>query len=69
MPQVSPDKLNGITIPHEVARAALGMGRDAFAAALKRGDIPSVKLGKRYFVLGQPFRQLVGIEAPSARAA
>ena len=30
-------------------------------AALKRGEIPSVKLGKRYFVLGEPFRQLIGV--------
>ena len=69
MSHVPPDNLSGVTIPHDTARAALGMGRDAFAAALKRGEIPNVKLGKRYIVLGQPFRQMVGLEAPSAQAA
>lgn len=69
MRTVSSDQLSGVTIPHEVARKALNMGRDAFSAALKRGEIPSVKLGKRYFVLGAPFRQMVGLEAQEATAA
>ncbi|MGU3330332.1 hypothetical protein ACLBXB_25745 [Methylobacterium mesophilicum] len=55
------EALYGVTIPHDAARAALKMGRDAFYAAMKNGEIPCQKIGGRYFVLGTPFRRLVGL--------
>lgn len=61
--------LYGVTIPHNTARSALRMGRDAFYAALKSGEIPAKKIGGRYFVLGEPFRKMVGITETAANAA
>lgn len=55
------EALYGVTIPHDAARTALSMGRDAFYAAMKSGEIPCQKIGGRYFVLGAPFRRMVGL--------
>ncbi|GJE52566.1 hypothetical protein GOFOIKOB_5639 [Methylobacterium tardum] len=62
--------LYGVTIEMETARRALRMGRDSFAAAVKAGEIPSVKVGKRHKILGVPFRRMVGLpeRAPVAEA-
>ncbi|KAB7786030.1 DNA-binding protein [Methylorubrum populi] len=60
--------LYGVTIEKEDARRALRMGRDAFDAAVKAGEIPSVRIGKRHKILGAPFRRLVGLEERPAGA-
>lgn len=54
-------ELYGVTIEKDAARRALGMGRDSFNAAVKAGEIPSVRVGQRHKILGVPFRRMVGL--------
>ncbi|MCJ2097226.1 hypothetical protein [Methylobacterium sp. E-046] len=54
-------ELYGVTIEKDAARRALRMGRDSFDAAVKAGEIPSVRVGKRHKILGVPFRRMLGL--------
>lgn len=60
MPERDSD-LSGLVIEKSAARKALGMGREAFDAALRQGDIPSIKIGSRMKVHGAKFREMFGI--------
>jgi hypothetical protein len=44
------------------AAKALCLGRNAAYEAVRRGDIPSVKIGKRYAIPTAPLRRMLGIE-------
>jgi hypothetical protein len=61
-------ELYGVTIEKDAARRALRMGRDSFDAAVKAGEIPSVRVGKRHKILGVPFRRMLGLpeQAPQS---
>jgi excisionase family DNA binding protein len=39
-----------LTYSAEEARKALGVGRNTMYEALKRGDIPSIRIGKRILI-------------------
>jgi hypothetical protein len=52
--------LHGVIIEKDAARRALRMGRDSFDA-VKAGEIPSVRVGKRHKILGVPFRRMLGL--------
>lgn len=41
------------------AAKALGIGRNQAYAAAKRGEIPTVKIGKRILVLREPLRRML----------
>jgi excisionase family DNA binding protein len=49
------------TIPE--AGRLLGLGRNAAYAAAKRGDIPTIRMGRLLRVPKAPFHRLVGAEA------
>jgi excisionase family DNA binding protein len=56
------------TVP-EAARL-LGLGRNAAYDAAKRGDIPTVRIGKLLFVPKIPLQRMLGVvAAPAALAA
>ena len=53
------------TMTVEQAAKILGMGRNQGYLAAARGDIPCVRIGKRFFVLTEPFnRMLAGGGSP-----
>lgn len=43
------------------AAKELGIGRNQAYAAAKRGEIPTIKIGKRILVLREPFKRLLGV--------
>jgi hypothetical protein len=45
-----------------IAAKALCLGRNAAYAAVKRGEIPSVKIGSKYAVPTAHLRRMLGIE-------
>lgn len=47
--------------PDEVARI-LRMSRNGVYEAINRGDIPSIRIGSRIVIPGEPFRRTLGIE-------
>ena len=44
----------------------LGVGRSTMYQAVRRGEIPVIKIGKRYLVPTAPLAQLLGIEETTA---
>ena len=44
----------------EEAAKELGIGRNQAYAAAKRGEIPTIRIGKRILVLREPLRRLLG---------
>ena len=38
----------------------LGIGRNQAYAAAKRGEIPTIRIGKRILVLREPFKRMLG---------
>ncbi len=53
-PLLRPDELIGI-LP--------GMGRSAIYEALRRGDLPSIRVGRRRYVPNQALRVALGLNA------
>jgi excisionase family DNA binding protein len=41
------------------AASELGIGRNQAYAAAKRGEIPTIKIGKRILVLREPFQRML----------
>jgi hypothetical protein len=58
--------LNGLTVPVEVAGQMLGLGRSAAYSAARRGDIPALKIGKKYVVPTVPLRRMLGLKTEAA---
>jgi excisionase family DNA binding protein len=50
------------TVPE--AGRLLGLGRNSAYEAAKRGDIPTIRMGRLLRVPKGPFHKLVGVEAP-----
>lgn len=64
-----PDSLRGrltITVPE--AGALLGINRDAAYAAVERGEIPALRLGRRICVPVAPLLKLLGVDLESETA-
>ncbi len=53
-----------VSVPVELAGKAFGLGRNAAYAAVRSGQIPSVKIGGKYAVPTAPIRKMLGIEQP-----
>lgn len=51
-----------VSVPVEVAGKAFGLSRAAAYAAVRNGQLPSVKIGKRYAVPTAALRRLLQIE-------
>jgi excisionase family DNA binding protein len=51
-----------LTVTVEVAGKALNLGRNAAYEAVRRGDIPSVRIGRRYVIPTASLRRMLGIE-------
>lgn len=51
-----------ITMSVEEAAAMIGLGRNAAYEAVRRGDIPSVRIGGRIFVPVASFRKLFDVD-------
>jgi excisionase family DNA binding protein len=47
----------------EEAAKELGIGRNQAYAAAKRGEIPTIRIGKRILVLKEPLKRMLGGEA------
>ncbi len=58
--------LSDFTVSVEIAGQALGIGRNAAYAAAKRGDIPTVRIGKNIRVPCAPLRRMLGIDEGKA---
>jgi excisionase family DNA binding protein len=43
----------------EEAAKELGIGRNQAYAAAKRGEIPTIRIGKRILVLREPFKKIL----------
>lgn len=55
-------ELTRLTVPlWPTAGQALGLGREATYAGARRGDIPVLKIGKRYVVPTPPLRRMLGL--------
>lgn len=55
-----------LTIDVQSAGRIFGIGRNAAYEAVKRGEIPSVKIGGRIAVPTGPLRKMLGIDTPEA---
>jgi hypothetical protein len=52
-----------LSISVEMAGKLFGLKRNASYAAVKSGDIPSIRIGGRIVVPTAPLRKMLGIEA------
>lgn len=60
---MTPDELRTrLTITVDEAAAALGLGRTATYDAVRRGEIESVRLGRKILVPTAPLLRLLGLE-------
>lgn len=48
-----------VTVPVEVAGEALGIGRSLAYTAIKNGEIPAIRIGRRLTVPTAPLRALL----------
>jgi hypothetical protein len=55
-----------LTVPIPVAGAALGLSRNASYDAAKRGDIPTIPMGRKRPVPTAPLRRMLGLETEVA---
>ena len=55
-----------LTVPE--AGALVGLGRAASYDAARRGDLPTIKIGRRMWVPTAKFRSMLGLE-PAQRSA
>lgn len=51
-----------LTIDVALAGRVFGLGREAAYAAVKRGDIPSLRIGRRLVVPTGPLRRMLGMD-------
>ncbi len=66
-PVTVPDPTIEPTITVERAGALLGLGRNSAYDAVRRGDIPSIKIGHRYVVPTARIRSMLGLDMPVAQ--
>jgi excisionase family DNA binding protein len=60
---MTPDELRSrLTITVEEAAAALGIGRTAAYEAVRRGELETLRLGRRVLVPTAPLLRLLGLE-------
>lgn len=57
------------TVSVEVAGKALGLGRQATYDACHRGDIPTIRFGRRIVVPTAALRRMLGLDPTGADAA
>ena len=63
---MTPDELRSrLTITVDEAAAALGLGRTATYDAVRRGEIPSVRLGRRVLIPTGPLLEMLGAGSDS----
>ena len=55
-----------VSIPVEVAGEALGVGRSAAYSAIRNGEIPSIRIGRRITVPTAAIRRMLQIEENTA---
>ena len=58
-----------VTVPVEVAGEALGIGRSLAYAAIRNGELPAIKIGRRVSVPTAPLRKMLHIEVTPKTAA
>jgi hypothetical protein len=58
-----------VSVPVVLAGKAFGLSRNAAYAAVKSGQIPSVKIGARIAVPTAPLRRMLGLEDHRPEAA
>jgi hypothetical protein len=51
-----------VSVPPQIAGKAFGLGRNASYAAVKNGDLPSIRIGNKIAVPTAPLRRKLGIE-------
>ena len=57
------EMMRGPTTTVPLAGAALGLSRNKAYEAAKRGEIPTLKFGKRLVVPTAPLRRMLGLES------
>jgi len=57
-----PDPRTEPTVSVERAGASLGISRASAYDAVRRGEIPAIRLGRRWVVLTAHLRRLLGLE-------
>lgn len=55
-------ELNKPTTSVEAAAEILGIGRSSYYAAIKNGELPALRIGRRIVVPTAPLRRLLGLE-------
>jgi hypothetical protein len=50
-----------VSVPVEIAGRAFGLGRNSAYAAVKSGEIPSVRIGGKIAVPTAPLRRMLGL--------
>lgn len=64
-----PGRTGAKTISIEEAAAWLGISRNGAYEAVKRGEIPTIKIGRLLKVPVVPFERMLGIERTSGKEA
>ena len=59
------DAMNSPTTTVPIAGKLLGLSRNKAYEAASRGDIPTLRFGKRFVVLTMPIRRMIGLESGS----
>jgi hypothetical protein len=57
---------DNLAVSVSIASRALNTGEYAVYTAIKSGDIPSIKVGRRLMVPTAPLLKMLGIEGPKA---
>ena len=55
-----------VSVPVEVAGKAFGLGRNSSYAAVKNGNLPSIRIGNKIAVPTAPLRRMLGLETEVA---
>jgi hypothetical protein len=55
--------IENLTVPPEIAGRAFGLGRSSAYQAIRSGQLPSIRLGRKIAVPTAPLRKMLGIEA------
>jgi hypothetical protein len=63
------DALAGTTTTVPLAGRILGLSRNKSYEAAARGEIPTLRFGKRLVVPTMPLRRMLGLEAPLTKSS
>ena len=69
MPKSMRDQLEGVTTTVPVAGRVLGLSRNKAYEAAARGEIPTLKFGRRLVVPTMPLRRMLGLRLNTNRRA